>query len=62
MKYIKNGKVVLPDGILENVILAFDSKICGFTDESQIPENAEVIDACGGFVAPGLVDIHIHGY
>lgn len=62
MKYIKNGKVVLPDGILENVVLAFDSKICGFTDESQIPENAEVIDADGGFVAPGLVDIHIHGY
>ena len=62
MKYIKNGKVILPDGILENVVLAFDSKICGFTDESQIPENAEVIDADGGFVAPGLVDIHIHGY
>ena len=62
MKYIKNGKVILPDGILENVVLAFDSKICGFTDESQIPADAEVIDANGGFVAPGLVDIHIHGY
>ena len=62
MRYIKNGKVILPDGILENVVLAFDSKICGFTDESQIPADAEVIDANGGFVAPGLVDIHIHGY
>lgn len=60
MKYIKNGKVILPDGIVENEILAFDGKISGFTDE--IPEGAEVIDANGGYVAPGLVDIHIHGY
>ncbi len=60
MKYIINGKVVLADSIVENKILAFDKKIVGIIDE--IPENAEVIDAKGGYVAPGLVDIHIHGY
>ena len=62
MKYIKNGKFILPDGILENVVIAYDTKICGFTDEKDIPENAEVIDANGGYVSPGLIDIHIHGY
>ena len=62
MKYIKNGKFILPDGILENVVIAYDKKICGFTDEKDIPENAEVIDANGGYVSPGLIDIHIHGY
>ena len=62
MKYIKNGKYILPDGILENVVLAYDNKICGFTTEEEIPAGAEVIDANGGYVAPGLVDIHIHGY
>ncbi len=62
MKYIKNGKVILPDGILENVVLAYDSKICGITDLNEIPADAEVIDANGGYIAPGLVDIHIHGY
>lgn len=62
MKYVKNGKVILPDGILENVVLAFDDKICGFTDEKDIPDDAVVIDAHGGYVAPGLIDIHIHGY
>ena len=62
MKYIKNGKYILPDGILENVVLAYDGKICGFTTEDEIPTSAEVIDANGGYVAPGLVDIHIHGY
>lgn len=45
MKYIKNGKFILCDSIIENAILAFGNKICGFVDE--IPENAEVIDADG---------------
>ncbi len=62
MKYIKNGKYILPDGILENVVLAYDEKICGFTTVEEIPADAQVIDANGGYVAPGLVDIHIHGY
>ena len=62
MNYIKNGKVILPDGILENSVLAFDGKILGFCEEKDIPSNAEVIDAEGGYVAPGLIDIHIHGY
>ncbi len=60
MKYIKNGKIILSDRIVENTALAFDEKIIGLTD--KIPENAEVIDANGGYVSPGLIDIHIHGY
>lgn len=60
MKYIKNGKFIMPDCILEDAILAFDKKIEGFVDD--IPKGAEVIDAEGKFVSPGLVDVHIHGY
>lgn len=62
MKYIVNGSIILTDGIVENCVLAYDSKICGLTTKDQIPDGAEVIDAKGGYVAPGLVDIHIHGY
>ncbi len=62
MKYIKNGKYILPDTIIEDVVLAYDQKICGFLAVEEIPRDAQVIDANGGFVAPGLVDIHIHGY
>ncbi len=62
MKYIVNGKIVLPDSILPNSALAFDEKIIGITDIKDIPDDAEIIDAKGGYVAPGLVDIHIHGY
>ena len=62
MKYIVNGSIILKDGIVEDSVLAFDSKICGLTSKEQIPEGAEIIDAKGGFIAPGLIDIHIHGY
>ncbi len=63
LTYIINGKIVLPDAVVCGKALAFDKntgKICGVTDE--VPADAEVIDAAGNYVAPGLVDIHIHGY
>ncbi len=62
MKYIVNGSIILKDGIVDDHVLAFDNKICGITTKDQIPADSEVIDAKGGYVAPGLVDIHIHGY
>lgn len=62
MKYIVNGSIILKDGIVEDRAIAFDDKICGITSAEQISADAEIIDADGGYVAPGLVDVHIHGY
>ena len=63
MTYITNGKIVLPEAVITGKVLAFDAesgKIAGVVDAA--PAGADVIDAKGGYVAPGLVDIHIHGY
>lgn len=60
MKCIFNGKIVLPDRIVENECLVFDNKIASIQPER--PADAECIDAGGAYVLPGLVDIHIHGY
>ncbi len=63
LKYIINGKIVLPDSVVCGKALAFDDetgKIVGVVDAA--PADATVIDAAGNYVAPGLVDIHIHGY
>lgn len=60
MKAIINGKVILPDSIVEGRALLFDEKIIGLSE--TVPADAEIIDAAGRYVAPGLVDIHIHGY
>lgn len=63
LTYIIGGKIVLPDSVVCGKALAFDrasGKICGIVDEA--PAGAEIIDAAGNYVAPGLIDIHIHGY
>ncbi|MBE6733704.1 MAG: N-acetylglucosamine-6-phosphate deacetylase [Ruminococcaceae bacterium] len=62
MKAIINGKIVLKDSIIENSVLIYSNVIEGIVSKENIPENAEIIDAKGGYIAPGLIDIHIHGY
>ena len=61
MKAIINGKIILKDRITEGALLISDV-IEGIVDADSIPAGAEVIDAKGGYVAPGLIDLHIHGY
>ncbi len=61
MTYITNGMILLPDGPVAGRALAFEGgRIVGVVDAP--PAGAEVIDAGGGIVAPGLVDVHIHGF
>lgn len=62
MRAIINGKIVLPDRVAEDSILLFDEKILGVFPADQLPAEAEIIDAKGEYVIPGLVDMHIHGY
>ena len=63
MKCIINGKFLLKDKVIENSAIIFDEKIQKITDFKNIDvSDYEIIDANGNFVAPGLVDMHIHGY
>ena len=57
---IKNAKIVLENRIEEGKVLLFSDKIEGIAD--YVPEGAEIIDAEGGYVTPGFIDLHIHGY
>ena len=59
---IKNAKVILEDEIVLNKALLYTDKIVGLVDENEIPADAEVIDAEGGYVSPGFIELHIHGY
>jgi N-acetylglucosamine-6-phosphate deacetylase len=59
---IKNGKIILENGIVEGKVLLYTDKIEGIVDPADIPNGAGVIDAKGGYIAPGFIDLHIHGY
>lgn len=59
MKAIVNGKIITPKGIVENKVLVFEEKIVSV--EEKAPESCEIIDAKGQYVAPGLIDVHVHG-
>lgn len=62
MKAITGGKIILKDRVAENCALLYTDKIEGIVPSGLIPEGCEIIDAEGGYIAPGLIDMHIHGY
>ena len=62
MKCIKGAQIILPGEIVSGKALLFEEKILGLVDECDVPSHAEIIDGTGCYVAPGLVDVHIHGY
>ena len=67
MKYlIKNGNIVLENRILYDHILVVSNQIITSiikSSSSDLPVYGgyEVIDAAGGFITPGLIEMHIHG-
>lgn len=59
---IVNGKVyTITAGVIEEgVILIEDGKIKAVGKDVKVPEGAEIIDAKGKTVTPGLIDSHSH--
>ncbi len=63
MKCIINGKIILSDKVLTDSAIIFDEKIKAIIPLGEVEQSQyEIIDVNGKLVAPGLVDIHIHGY
>ena len=62
MNAIINGKILLPDRVVEDHALLYTHKIVGVVPVDQIPADTVLIDARGGYVTAGLIDLHVHGY
>ncbi|WEG73875.1 N-acetylglucosamine-6-phosphate deacetylase [Vagococcus intermedius] len=60
-KYIKADKFFLKSGMVGPGYLAVDGGVFGEFSK-EISEGQEIIDYTGKWIAPGLVDTHIHGY
>lgn len=62
MLAITNGKIVTISGkTIENgTVLVDNGKICAVGADVKIPEGAEIINAEGKWVTPGLIEVHTH--
>jgi len=55
------GNLVLPDRIERGALRVLDGRIAGVAEDLTIPADVAVIDAGDGYLAPGFVDLHVHG-
>lgn len=61
MLAIKSNHIICPNNVdAAGFVLVDDGLIAGVVDEA--PVDAEVVDRADCWVAPGLVDTHIHGF
>jgi len=59
---IRGGRVVDPSRIIDAALdlLLADGVVAALGESLEAPEGAEVVDAAGLVVAPGLIDVHVH--
>ena len=57
---VRDGRLVTPQGTLEASLAVADGVIVAIGNPGALPPAAEVIDARGRFVLPGVIDSHVH--
>lgn len=60
---IHNGRLILPDRTVDNGMVSFQNGriVKAGKAPARLPRGAVLIDARGGIISPGFVDIHVHG-
>src|SRR4029453_2159799 len=58
---LTNARLILPDGIRDGLeVVAAEGKITAVREQTH-PRPKKVIDLHGNYLAPGFVDLHVHG-
>jgi N-acetylglucosamine-6-phosphate deacetylase len=60
---LHNGTAILQDALLADaLVLVEDGRIASVMSGTPVPRSyGSLIDLAGGYVAPGFVDLHVHG-
>lgn len=64
MLLFQNVQAVLEDRVIDNAQVVVDGDRIvdvGSAGEVDAPADAAEVDGCGGYLAPGFVDLHVHG-
>ncbi|MBO9565397.1 MAG: amidohydrolase family protein, partial [Niastella sp.] len=59
-----NGTAILPDRLLPDAVVVCSAgriAAVGSARKVRVPRDAEIVDARGGYISPGFVEIHVHG-
>src|SRR6266478_3264436 len=56
-----NGRLIFPTGIRDGLeLVAHEGKIMAIREQTQA-RGDEVVDLAGNYLAPGFIDLHVHG-
>jgi N-acetylglucosamine-6-phosphate deacetylase len=59
---LRNGRLIFPVGIRDGLeVVVEQGKIGAIRDRTRAPGDQEVIDLNGNYLAPGFIDLHVHG-
>ena len=58
---LTNARLILPDAVVEGSVVFEDGTIVAAGPSVTGPAGTETIDAGGLYIAPGFIDIHVHG-
>ena len=57
-----NARLIFPDGIRDGLeVVVEQGKIAAICERSLAHREHEVIDLNGNYLAPGFIDLHVHG-
>jgi N-acetylglucosamine-6-phosphate deacetylase len=57
----RNARLIFPDGIRDDLeVVAAQGKIVAIREQTQV-RGEEIVDLSGNYLAPGFVDLHVHG-
>jgi N-acetylglucosamine-6-phosphate deacetylase len=61
MRCIYNARLILPDRIADRGWLQIADDLIQVVDEGSPPDLPDRVDANGCYLAPGFIDLHVHG-
>jgi N-acetylglucosamine-6-phosphate deacetylase len=61
MRCIYNARLILPDRIADRGWLQIADGLIQVVDEGAPPDGPDRVDANGCYLAPGFIDLHVHG-